>query len=78
MFDLGETQENKRYTQPTRLIRLPVVIEHTGYGKSWILHLMSEGLLATRVKISACAVALVEREIEEWILLTNSSPRKRR
>ncbi|EEE3097606.1 dipicolinate synthase [Salmonella enterica subsp. enterica serovar Anatum] len=44
-------------------MRLPVVIEHTGYGKSWIYHLISEGLLATPVKISACAVALVERII---------------
>ena len=30
-------------TQPARLIRLPVVIEHTGYGKSWIYHLINEG-----------------------------------
>ncbi|EAN6342159.1 AlpA family phage regulatory protein [Salmonella enterica] len=66
------------YTQPTRLIRLPVVIEYTGYGKSWIYHLINEGLLAAPVKISACAAALVEREIEEWILLTSSSPRKSR
>ncbi|WP_431355426.1 AlpA family phage regulatory protein [Dryocola clanedunensis] len=36
------------------------------------------GLFPTLVKISACAVAFVEREIEEWILLTNSNPRKRR
>ncbi|VTP15868.1 Prophage CP4-57 regulatory protein (AlpA) [Phytobacter ursingii] len=65
-------------TQPTRLIRLPIVIEHTVYGKAWIFHLISERLFPTPVKIGECAVAFEEREIEEWILLTNSNPRNRR
>ncbi len=61
-------------TRPTCLIRLPAVIERIGYGKAWIYHLISEGLFPTPVKIGACAVAFIEREIEEWILLTNSNP----
>jgi prophage regulatory protein len=59
------------YTQPTRLIRLPVVIEHTGYGKFWIYHLISEGLFATPIKISACAIALVERIIAALVRQDN-------
>ncbi len=65
-------------TQPTYLIRLPVVIQRIGYGKTWIYHLLSEEPCPTPVKIGACAFAFMGREIEEWILLTNSNPHKRR
>ncbi|EPJ9673715.1 helix-turn-helix transcriptional regulator [Citrobacter farmeri] len=41
-----------------------------------IYHIISEELFPAPVKIGARAVAFVEREIEEWILLTNSNPRE--
>ncbi|EPF4198091.1 helix-turn-helix transcriptional regulator [Enterobacter hormaechei] len=53
--------------QPTRLIRLPEVLERTGYGKVWIYRLISESRFPAPVKIGVRAVAFVESEVDEWI-----------
>lgn len=53
--------------QPTRLIRLPEVLERTGYGKAWIYSLISEGRFPAPVKIGVRAIAFVESEVDEWI-----------
>ena len=53
--------------QPTRLIRLPEVLERTGYGKAWIYRLISESRFPAPVKIGVRAVAFVESEVDEWI-----------
>ncbi|PLG85713.1 helix-turn-helix transcriptional regulator, partial [Klebsiella quasipneumoniae] len=39
--------------QATRLIRLPEVLERTGYGKAWIYRLISEGRFPAPVKEGA-------------------------
>ena len=36
--------------QPTRLIRLPEVLERTGYGKAWIYRLINDGKFHAPVK----------------------------
>jgi predicted DNA-binding transcriptional regulator AlpA len=43
--------------QATRLIRLPEVLERTGYGKAWIYRLISEGRFPAPVKIGVRAYA---------------------
>ena len=53
--------------QATRLIRLPEVLERTGYGKAWIYRLISEGRFPAPVQIGVRAVAFVESEVDEWI-----------
>lgn len=53
--------------QPTRLVRLPEVLQRTGYGKAWIYRLISEGRFPAPVKIGTRAVAFIESEIDEWI-----------
>ena len=53
--------------QATRLIRLPEVLERTGYGKAWIYRLISESRFPAPVKIGVRAVAFVESEVDEWI-----------
>ncbi len=50
--------------QATRLIRLPEVLERTGYGKSWIYRLINDGKFPAPVKIGSRAVAFVESEID--------------
>ncbi|MEH4626315.1 AlpA family transcriptional regulator [Phytobacter diazotrophicus] len=62
--------------QPTRLIRLPAVIERTGYGKAWIYRLISMGRFPRPVKIGIRAIAFVESEVDDWIQLTISNSRK--
>jgi prophage regulatory protein len=62
--------------QPTRLIRLPTVIERTGYGKAWIYRLISMGRFPRPVKIGIRAIAFVESEVDDWIQLTISNSRK--
>lgn len=60
--------------KPTRLIRLPEVLQRTGYGKAWIYLLIGEGRFPAPVKIGARAVAFVESEVDEWIdAVINSS-----
>ena len=60
--------------QPIRLIRLPEVLQRTGYGQAWIYRLISEGRFPAPVKIGVRAVAFVESEIDEWIdAVINSS-----
>lgn len=60
----------------TRLIRLPEVLNRTGYGKAWIYHLISKGCFPSPVKIEYRAVAFIESEVEEWIQLTIENSRK--
>ncbi len=50
------------------LIRLPEVLKRTGFGKTWIYRLISEGRFPAPVKIGIRAVAFVESEVDEWIL----------
>lgn len=53
--------------QATRLIRLPEVLERTGYGKAWIYRLINEGRFPAPVKIGVRAIAFIESEIDDWI-----------
>ena len=53
--------------QATRLIRLPEVLERTGYGKAWIYRLINEGKFPAPVKIGVRAIAFIESEINDWI-----------
>jgi len=53
--------------QATRLIRLPEVLERTGYGKAWIYRLINEGKFPAPVKIGVRAIAFIESEIDDWI-----------
>ncbi len=62
--------------QTTRLIRLPEVMNRTGYGKAWIYRLISEGRFPRSIKIGIRSVAFVEREIDEWIQTAIDKTRK--
>ncbi|MCW1973548.1 UNVERIFIED_ORG: prophage regulatory protein [Pantoea agglomerans] len=54
-------------TQNTKLMRLPAVIERTGYSRSWIYELINQEHFPKPVKIGTRAIAFVESEIEEFI-----------
>ncbi|EOD4110871.1 helix-turn-helix transcriptional regulator [Yersinia enterocolitica] len=62
--------------QTTRLIRLPEVMNRTGYGKAWIYRLISEGCFPGSIKIGIRSVAFVESEIDEWIQTAIDKTRK--
>ncbi|MEI3774946.1 MULTISPECIES: helix-turn-helix transcriptional regulator [Pectobacterium] len=53
-----------------RLIRFPEVMRKTGFGKAWLYRLISEERFPQPVKIGIRAVAFVENEIDEWIVVT--------
>lgn len=53
--------------QNKRFIRLPEVMNKTGYGKAWIYKLISEGRFPKPVKIGIRAIAFVESEVDEWM-----------
>ena len=62
--------------QTTRLIRLPEVMNRTGYGKAWIYRLISEGRFPAPIKIGIRSVAFIEEEIDEWIQTAIDKTRK--
>ncbi|MGX9315444.1 dipicolinate synthase [Pantoea ananatis] len=53
--------------QNKRFIRLPEVMNKTGYGKAWIYKLISDGRFPEPVKIGVRAVAFVESEVDQWM-----------
>lgn len=59
-----------------RLLRLPEVMNKTGYGKAWIYRLINEGLFPQPVKIGVRAIAFIESEIDEWIVSAIERSRK--
>ena len=62
--------------QNTRLIRLPEVMNKTGYGKAWIYRLINEVLFPKPIKIGTRAIAFIESEIDEWIVSAIERSRK--
>ena len=54
-------------TASKRLIRLPEVLNKTGYKKAWIYRLISEDKFPKPIKLGERAVAFVEVEVDEWI-----------
>lgn len=50
-----------------RLLRLPDVINKTGFKKSWIYQLISEGKFPKQIKLGDRSVAWLESEVDEWI-----------
>ena len=50
-----------------RFIRLPEVMDKTGFSKAWIYKLISKGDFPKPIKIGIRASAFVESEIDEWI-----------
>jgi len=59
-----------------RLLRLPEVMNKTGYGKAWIYRLIQDGLFPQPVKIGVRAIAFIESEIDEWIVSAIERSRK--
>ena len=52
---------------PRKFLRLPEVISRTGYRRSNIYLLMSEGQFPKSVRLGPKAVAWLESEVDEWM-----------
>jgi prophage regulatory protein len=50
-----------------KLIRLPEVLNKTGFCKAWIYKLIKAGSFPSPIKIGARAIAFIESEVDEWI-----------
>ncbi|MCX8957954.1 AlpA family transcriptional regulator [Erwinia psidii] len=50
-----------------RLLRLSEVMKRTGFRKSWIYLLISQGNFPPAVKIGSRSVAWLESEVNDWI-----------
>lgn len=57
----------EKYMTTKKLIRMPEVINKTGFSKAWIYRLISKGDFPKPIKIGIRASAFVESEIDEWI-----------
>lgn len=62
-------------TPNTKLIRLPAVIERTGFSRSWIYELINQKQFPQPIKIGSRAVAFIESEIDQWIEVLISKSR---
>lgn len=51
-----------------KLLRLPDVMEKTGFRKSWIYLLISQGDFPPAIKIGSRSVAWLESEVDDWIV----------
>ncbi len=54
-------------TTPRRILRLPEVVQRTGYKRSSIYDLMKRGLFPKSKKIGAQAVGWDSDEIDRWV-----------
>ncbi len=50
-----------------KMIKLPAVMEATGYGRTTIYRLMEQGKFPQSIKIGARAVAWRESDIKEYL-----------
>lgn len=50
-----------------RFIRLPEVLERTGFSKAWIYRLISQNRFPKPIKLGERAIAFLESEIDDWI-----------
>ena len=50
-----------------KFIRLPVVMEKTGLGRTWIHHLIKKNSFPAPVKIGERTIAFIESEIDAWM-----------
>lgn len=50
-----------------RILRLPEVMDITGFSKSWIYELMGKGHFPTRRKIGSKSVGWDSYEIAKWV-----------
>lgn len=57
--------ENKG--KPTKIIRLPAVIERVGLQRTAIYERIAEGTFPKPVPLGGHAVGWVEAEVQEWI-----------
>ena len=68
---------DKKHTPQKRLIRLPEVMNRTGYGRTSIYRKMEDGSFPRSVKLGgpledpnafdSRAVAWIEHEVDQWI-----------
>lgn len=54
-------------TNKKRFIRLPEVLERTGFSKAWIYRLISQNRFPKPIKLGERAIAFLENEIDDWI-----------
>jgi prophage regulatory protein len=62
-----QTTHSNPPTKPAKLIRLPVVMERTGLGRSSIFAGVKAKTFCAPVRLSARAVGWRETDIETWI-----------
>ncbi|EAN6616093.1 dipicolinate synthase, partial [Salmonella enterica subsp. enterica serovar Oranienburg] len=52
--------------EKNNFIRLPEVLERTGFCKAWIYRLISRNEFPSPIKIGDRAIGFVESEIDAW------------
>ncbi len=53
--------------QPRHIMRLPAVMQATGFGRAHIYNLMAEGRFPKAVKIGPRAVGWNSEQVQTWI-----------
>ncbi|HBQ0509236.1 TPA: AlpA family transcriptional regulator [Klebsiella pneumoniae] len=59
-----------------KLIRLPDVMNRTGFGKTWIYELIKTGCFPAQIKTGVRAIAFIESEVDAWIERAIQASRK--
>lgn len=53
--------------EPIRILRLPKVLDRTGYCRSTIYRLMAEGTFPASVALGKRSMGFFEHEIDAWL-----------
>ena len=54
-------------TQPRHIMRLPAVMQATGFGRAHIYSLMAEGRFPKAVKLGSRAVGWNSEQVQVWV-----------
>ena len=63
----NDSSVTARPARPGKLLRLPIVADRTGLGKSSIYAAVKAGTMPAPVRLGARAVGWRERDIDQWI-----------
>ena len=59
-----------------KLIRLPEVMNRSGFGKTWIYELIKAGCFPAQLKTGVRAIAFIESESDAWVERAIQASRK--
>ena len=62
-----KTTMEKCMAESKRFIRLPEVLQRTGFSKAWIYRMIKDKSFPSPIKTGSRSIAFIESEVDQWI-----------